>query len=39
LIVGLAIAVSLLILRMAQGDINWIDSVRSVPGLFWPVQQ
>jgi energy-coupling factor transport system permease protein len=38
LFVGLAITVSLLIFRITQGDINWIDSVRSVPGLFWPVQ-
>jgi energy-coupling factor transport system permease protein len=31
-----AIAVSLLVSRILQGDINWIDSVRSVPGIFWP---
>jgi energy-coupling factor transport system permease protein len=36
--VAFAITVAVFIIRITQGDINWVNSVRSVQGLFWPVQ-
>ncbi|MCJ7622329.1 MAG: energy-coupling factor transporter transmembrane protein EcfT [Anaerolineaceae bacterium] len=34
---GLIFTVGLVIIRLTQGDINWIDSVRNLLGLFWPI--
>lgn len=34
---GLILSIGMVVYRVGMGDITWIDSVRSVPALFWPV--
>jgi energy-coupling factor transport system permease protein len=38
LFAGVVITIGIILTRVVNGNVNWVNSVRSVPGLFWPLQ-